>query len=407
MDFHVASYEHLCGCSRDECPTDPLFLGIQEREHAVQQEEAQAEVFDSPCDNPDQSPDPEYILPDDSPCDIPDQSADPEYILPDDSPCDIPDQSPDPEYILPDDPPGTVLRPGDSACSTQTMGNSPTASASGGITADTATHCGGGETHQLAGGVGNCSVRFPDDHDGYALPKWDFVLPVVTTNRRFQFGNDSGPSSGKRGIPSRIKAYGTGEKPFTCKVCHASFSRMKLLSAHKRTHQEESLYKCEVCDRSFRSDTARREHNRLHTGERPYKCGVCDKSFARYQSVVVHCRMHTGEKPYKCRICDKSFAMSCNRNEHSRVHTGEKPYKCKVCDKAFSYKQHVKRHSRVHTKGKLYKCEVCDAAFSTKISRKRHRCCWDPNTLRYRCKVCEKAYLRKAGLTKHSRVHLK
>ena len=86
----------------------------------------------------------------------------------------------------------------------------------------------------------------------------------------------------------------------------------------------------------------------IQTGEKPYLCKICGKSFTRLRSMKDHATIHTGEKPYICETCGKSFRRLRYMKIHTTIHTGTKPYICETCGKSFVSSNGLKYHETTH-----------------------------------------------------------
>ncbi|WAR29928.1 ZN233-like protein [Mya arenaria] len=188
---------------------------------------------------------------------------------------------------------------------------------------------------------------------------------------------------------SRRPQIHTGEKPYQCDTCDATFSHRSHLQGHIRIHTGEKPYKCDTCGATFSHSSNLNSHIRIHTGEIPYKCDTCSAAFSRRPSLHRHMRFHTGEKPYRCDTCGATFSHSSNLHNHIRIHTGEMPYKHVVLLVYCMCLSHAERSHqgvimcccvfvdllhlmRILTREKPYRCENCVAVFVHSCDFRNH-----------------------------------
>lgn len=246
----------------------------------------------------------------------------------------------------------------------------------------------------------------------------------------------------------------TGDRPFHCEQCDASYKVSSHLRDHVRSkHSNSRPYECKKCGKTFTYSTARRRHEKIcgmalservefqctncekgfvtakgfkkhqkscgivKSGEcttkdedLPFKCSTCEKAFGNYPGLDRHQRFFCGKTPQKGRyICEECGKMFQKRNRyitHTRRHTGEKPFKCPQCEACFYDKNTLRRHIDRHEGNRKFKCSLCVAAFYMKRCLSLHvmriHCGMKP----YKCNECDSDFSSGYKLSRHiRRVH--
>nr|XP_013813049.1 PREDICTED: GDNF-inducible zinc finger protein 1-like [Apteryx mantelli mantelli] len=82
------------------------------------------------------------------------------------------------------------------------------------------------------------------------------------------------------------------ERCISCMVCDKRFKRQKDINDHiRRVHEKRrDPQACPYCDKVISSKCGLTVHIRTHTGERPYKCEQCPASFAQRSAYNTHLR---------------------------------------------------------------------------------------------------------------------
>ncbi|XP_054264603.1 zinc finger protein 16-like [Macrosteles quadrilineatus] len=163
------------------------------------------------------------------------------------------------------------------------------------------------------------------------------------------------------------------KKTFSCDVCGAAFYDKNTCNQHRWTH-ELKKFKCqeEGCVYSGRSRGELQLHMRSHGDERPYHCNDCDFSTKTKAQLVRHGRTHLNSKSHHCPHCQFSCNSSTHLNRHLRLHTGAKPFHCPHCDFSCNLLENLRKHvlsTKKHPGKCLYTCSEEGCLFATNLAK--------------------------------------
>ncbi|XP_054898515.1 zinc finger protein 260-like [Poeciliopsis prolifica] len=126
--------------------------------------------------------------------------------------------------------------------------------------------------------------------------KADLQKHVVThTGVKPFFCRYCGARFAHRGALTRHIRRHTGEKPFACDRCDKRFYRSSELKYHVSVHTrdwkqdtENRKFACKECEKKYIRKVHLTAHMSTHLGEKPFSCGVCSASFTRHDSLKRH-----------------------------------------------------------------------------------------------------------------------
>lgn len=123
----------------------------------------------------------------------------------------------------------------------------------------------------------------------------------------------------------------SGEWKFSCDKCLFRFKFESSLSAHKMSaHQDRPKhgkpFTCQICSKGFRIRFELSAHIRTHTGERPFQCDACGASFTQKATLRDHrVAKHSRAFPHYCPLCAKGFTSKYRLGKHLQVVHPEQP----------------------------------------------------------------------------------
>jgi KRAB domain-containing zinc finger protein len=161
------------------------------------------------------------------------------------------------------------------------------------------------------------------------------------------------------------------------------------ISVHKI--KKRKRYQCNQCKKILSSQISLTEHARIHSGERPYTCVVCHKSYAVKNTFRQHMAAHSGiikeannqeqqRISFRFRICNAIFKRKRLLSRHylSSHNNGESGFICSYCGEIFPDEHFCEIHTQVHFSREIKKafldCRVCGRTFPGRDLFENHSC---------------------------------
>jgi len=214
----------------------------------------------------------------------------------------------------------------------------------------------------------------------FKAPKID--MPMKEENGRFYCLTDDCVAKGQsfqyvNGLRDHFmeKHATEDQKCFPCNFCGKLFGTNALKNKHQHIFHELK-FECTLCDRKYGQKSMLDNHMRTHTGEKPFVCETCGASFFMRGNLNKHIKeTHMPRVLTRDQHCDQCgrafFSISTLKKHIKTVHSEVRPFVCEECGKKYKAHDALKNHMETHS-GISIPCEPCNLTFNSRSHYKRH-----------------------------------
>ena len=78
---------------------------------------------------------------------------------------------------------------------------------------------------------------------------------------------------------------------YSCENCHRTFTNTDHLQRHiRQMHAGARSYPCPECGKTFGTSSGLKQHQHIHSSVKPFTCEVCHKSYTQVRQFVISLR---------------------------------------------------------------------------------------------------------------------
>lgn len=219
-----------------------------------------------------------------------------------------------------------------------------------------------------------------------------------------------------------------GAQRFSCQFCEKSFNTLSTLKKHEHIHQGDKPYYCLECGKGFKNRCSLIGHKVIH--QRKIQCTVCKMTFSSVKELIQHRKTHSKKGKLQCPDCNQEFPYPVYLRRHLESHRkkenklsqiqgqikmkpqhlssksppaqekqAEEQLQCSLCKEVFVDLAEIRKHFLTHVSG--LSCPFCQQNFTDRRYLVRHmirHTGYKP----YSCKHCGKHFYREIYCRLHS-----